>query len=89
MTPTTPKQRFLKEEALAKRFQDIIDTEAFQRGAEAAMLSLQEAMVQEGDPEMGNKLVGAHRFLALLRTIGDKPTPMIRPAGYALNHELK
>lgn len=89
MTPATPKQRFLKEEALAKRFQDLVDSEAFQRGAEAAMLSLQEAMVQEGDPEMGVKLVGAHRFLTLLRTIADKPQPLVKPSGYTLNHELK
>ena len=36
----SPKQRFLQEDRLAKQFLDVVDSEAFQRATELAMLAL-------------------------------------------------
>jgi len=80
---TSPKTRFLSDERLQKQFLDQVDSEAFQRATELALLALMdEAATIEA-------IKGAQRFLDILKALPEKPGPLPKRASYNLSHELK
>ena len=76
---TSPKQRFMADEKLARQFLDVVDSEAFQRATELAMLALLDE--NEGNWE---QVVGARRFLELLKALPEPPKPAIPQPSYNL-----
>ena len=80
------KARFQAEERLAKQFLDVVDSEAFARATELAMLSLINELPANASMEW---IKGADRFLEILRNLPEPAkAPPARPS-YTLNHELK
>lgn len=87
----SPKQRFMSEERLAKQFLGIVDSEAFTRASELAMVQYQsELTVAEVASADGfERIRGAQRFLEILKAL---PEPMKMPPTrptHTLNHDLK
>ena len=89
----SPKARFLREENLARQFLDQVDSEAFQRASELAMLALQEeltvTLLDAAQTYGFQRMVGAQRFLEILKALPEPvklPTP--KP-NYNLRHELQ
>lgn len=80
---TSPKSRFLSEEKLAKQFLDVVDSEAFQRATELAMLQLIE------NSKSMDEIKGAQNFLAILKTLPEKPAPLPVRTSHNLQHDLK
>ena len=79
----SPKQRFLAEERLQKQFLDVVDGEAFTRATELAMLQLME------ESKSLDEIKGAQRFLTILKSLPEKPSPPPPRSSHNLNHELK
>ena len=80
---SSPKTRFLSDERLQKQFLDQVDSEAFQRATELALLALMdEAATIEA-------IKGAQRFLDILKTLPEKPGPLPKRTVHTLNHDLK
>jgi len=80
---SSPKTRFLSDERLQKQFLDQVDSEAFQRATELALLSLMdEAATIEA-------IKGAQRFLDILKALPEKPGPLPKRISHTLNHDLK
>jgi len=80
---TSPKARFIEQEQLARQFLDQVDSEAFQRATELALLALMdEAATIEA-------IKGAQRFLDILKALPEKPGPLPKRSNYNLSHELK
>ncbi len=80
------KQRFLAEEKLAHQFLDVVDSEAFQRATELAMLALVAEVPPNGTMEF---VRGADRFLEILRNLPEKAKPLPAKRSYNLVHDLK
>lgn len=88
MANTSPKQRFLAEEALARKFLDVVDSEAFQRAVELAMLAFIEND-RPADPTAGyHRIRGAEDFLAILKALPEKSAPLPPRTSHNLNHNL-
>ncbi len=83
---TGPKQRFLAEERLASQFLDVVDSEAFQRATELAMLALVAEVPPNGTMEF---VRGADRFLEILRNLPEKSKPIPARQSFNLDHNLK
>ena len=79
----SPKSRFLEQDQLTKQFLDIVDSEAFQRATELAMLSLM------ADAATIEAIQGAQKFLDILKALPEKPKPVAPRASHNLQHELK
>lgn len=79
----SPKARFLAEERLSKQFLDVVDSEAFTRATELAMLSLME------ESKSLDEIKGAQRFLTLLKTLPEQPKLPPARTSHTLNHDLK
>ncbi len=82
----SPKQRFLEQKTLAKQFLDVVDSEAFQRACELAMLQLVAEVPADGTMEF---VRGADRFLEILRNMPEEAKPMPARRSYSLNHDLR
>ena len=79
----SPKTRFLSDERLQKQFLDQVDSEAFTRATELALLALMdEAATIES-------IKGAQRFLDILKALPEKPVPPPKRMSHTLNHDLK
>jgi len=79
----SPKKRFLEQEELARQFLNQVDSEAFARATEMAMLALMnEAATIEA-------IKGAQRFLDILKSLPEKPVPPPKRMSHTLNHDLK
>ena len=79
----SPKTRFLEQEQLARQFLDQVDSEAFQRATELALLALMdEAATIEA-------IKGAQRFLDILKSLPEKPGPLPKRMTHNLDHNLK
>ena len=83
---SSPKQRFLEQKALQKQFLDVVDSEAFQRACELAMLQLVAEVPADGTMEF---VRGADRFLEILRNMPEEAKPMPARRSYSLNHDLR
>jgi len=83
---TSPKARFLEQDKLAGQFLDVVDSEAFQRATELAMLSLMEELKPDDTLDF---VRGAQRFLEILKNMPEKPKPMPQRSSHTLNHDLK
>lgn len=79
----SPKTRFLAEEKLAKQFLDVVDSEAFTRASELAMIALME------ESKSLEEIKGAQRFLTILKSLPEKPNLPPARTSHNLNHELK
>ncbi len=90
---TTPKARFLEQSALAKQFLDVVDSEAFTRATELAMLAFMEQLTDATDPSTAAanayRLHGARHFLALLKSLPEPPKPLAQRPSHNLDHALK
>jgi hypothetical protein len=87
----SPKQRFLENEKLAKQFLDMVDSEAFQRASELAMIAFLDEL-KTARPEGGDgfqQILGADRFLEILRALPEPPKPLPQRVSHNLQHELK
>ena len=82
----SPKQRFLQEDRLAKQFLDVVDSEAFQRATELAMLALVAEVPANGTMEF---VRGADRFLEILRNLPEPAKPLPARPSYNLSHDVK
>lgn len=80
---TSPKSRFLAETNLAKQFLDVVDSEAFQRASELAMIALME------ESKSLDEIKGAQRFLAILKSLPEQPKLPPARTQHTLNHDLK
>lgn len=81
-----PKQRFLADDKLAKQFLDVVDSEAFMRATELAML----ALLAEAPPNSSMEFVrGADRFLEILRNLPEPAKTVPPRRTHTLNHDLK
>ena len=79
----SPKKRFLEQEQLARQFLDQVDSEAFQRATELALLALMdEAATIEA-------IKGAQRFLDILKALPEKSVPPPKRMSHNLQHDLK
>jgi hypothetical protein len=89
----SPKQRFLEQSALAKQFLDVVDSEAFQRATELAMLGLVEQLADSTDPSSAAansyRIDGAKRLLAILKALPEPPKPLAARPSHNLDHALK
>ncbi len=89
----SPKQRFLEQSALAKQFLDVVDSEAFTRATELAMLAFVEHLTDATDPSNAAansyRLDGAKRFLKLLKSLPEPPSPPTPRPSHNLDHALK
>lgn len=86
----SPKTRFLAEEKLAKQFLDVVDSEAFTRATELAMLAFLEKDRALPDPAAGyHRMRGAEDFLAILKSLPEQPKLPPARASYNLDHALK
>jgi len=83
---TSPKQRFLEQEKLASQFLDVVDSEAFTRATELAMLSLMEDLKPDSTLDF---VRGAQRFLEILKALPEKPKPIAPRTSHNLDHQLK
>ncbi len=82
----SPKSRFLAEKNLAKQFLDVVDSEAFNRACELAMLSL----INEAPASSSMEFIrGADRFLEILRNLPEESKPVQPRRNYGLDHNLK
>ncbi len=82
----SPKQRFLAEKGLTKQFLDMVDSEAFNRACELAMLSL----INEAPASSSMEFIrGADRFLEILRNLPEEAKPIQPRRTYTLDHNLK
>lgn len=79
----SPKSRFLAEERLAKQFLDVVDSEAFTRATELAMLALMEKS------KSLDEIRGAQEFLTILKSLPEQPKLPPARQSHNLNHELK
>ena len=86
MVVQSPKSRFLAEKALAKQFLDVVDSEAFNRACELAMLTLVAEVPPDGTMEF---VRGADRFLEILRNLPEEAKPMPARRSFNLNHNLQ
>jgi hypothetical protein len=82
----SPKQRFLAEEKLAHQFLDQVDSEAFTRATELAMLALVAEVPPDGTMEF---VRGADRFLEILRNLPEPAKPVPARRSFNLDHNLK
>ncbi len=86
----SPKQRFLENEKLAKQFLDVVDSEAFARATELAMLAfIQELDDTGGDNERYQQIVGATRFLSVLKALPEPSKPPAPRTNYNIQHDIK
>lgn len=79
----SPKQRFISEERLAKQFLDVVDSEAFMRATELAMLALMEKS------KSLDEIKGAQEFLNILKGLPEKSQLPPARTSHNLNHNLK
>ncbi len=90
---TSPKQRFLEQSALAKQFLDVVDSEAFTRATELAMLAFMEQLTDATDPSTAAanayRLHGARHFLALLKSLPEPPKALTPRPAHGLDHNLR
>ncbi len=91
---TSPKARFLADEKAARTWQDAADSDLFARASEAAMLMYQDELagsaVEATEPASAfNRLMGARRFLLILKGLADRPVPPPDRANYSLDHNLR
>lgn len=90
---TSPRQKLVAEERVAKQFLDVIDSTAFERGSELAMLQFIENLPDTADPAVAAagyaRIIGAREFLAQLKSIAEPAMPNAPRPTYALNHDLK
>ncbi len=82
----SPKSRFLAEKNLAKQFLDVVDSEAFNRACEMAMLTLVSEVPANGTMEF---IRGADRFLEILRNLPEPAKEVPARRSYNLDHNLK
>ena len=82
----SPKSRFLEQEKLAGQFLDVVDSEAFQRASELAMISLMEELKPTDTLDY---VRGAQRFLEILKNLPEKPKPLPARISHNLDHVLK
>ncbi len=87
----TPKQRFLEQTALAKQFLDMVDSEAFTRAAELAMIQFISELpkIEAPGADHFQQMVGADRFLEILRALPEPPKPLMQRQSHNLDHALK
>jgi hypothetical protein len=79
----SPKSRFLQQEGLARQFLDQVDSEAFTRATELAMLQLME------ESESIEQIKGAKRFLEILKALPEQAVSLPKRSAHTLNHDLK
>ncbi len=87
----TPKQRFLEQTALAKQFLDVVDSEAFCRATELSMIAFLDEL-KTARPESSDgfqQILGADRFLEILRALPEPPKPLLQRQSHNLDHALK
>lgn len=88
----SPKQRFLSEEKLARQFLDQVDSEAFQRATELAMLAMLDELSNHKTVEAiegHHRIQGARRFLEILKSFPEKLPPLTPRASHNIDHNLK
>ena len=88
---SSPKTRFMAEERLAKQFLDMVDSEAFQRATELAMIAFQielSILEVESGPAF-ERIVGAQRFLEILKALPEPVKPPSPRPTHNLDHQLK
>jgi len=83
MVNQSPKARFIEQEQLARQFLDQVDSEAFQRATELALLALM------GEAATIEAIKGAQRFLDILKSLPEKPVPPPKRPSHNLVHDLK
>ncbi len=88
---TSPKARFLADEKAALLWQDAADSALFVRASEAAMLMYQDELATvDVDPAAAfNRILGARRFLLILKGLSDRLVVPPARANYSLDHDLK
>jgi len=87
----SPKARFLQEERLAKMFLDVVDSEAFMRASELAMIQLQSEL-SASDVDSAHafeRIRGASRFLEILKSLPEPVKPPTPRPSHNLDHNLK
>ncbi len=80
------KARFLAEQKLAKQFLDVVDSEAFARATELAMLALIGELPANASMDW---IKGADRFLEILRNLPEPTKTLAAKPSYNLQHDLK
>ncbi len=88
----TPKQRFHEHKAQAQQFLDIVDSEVFTRATELAMLALVDetaSLEARLGPDCYHQLLGARRFLAILKNLPEPPAMPAARTNYNLQHDIK
>ncbi len=81
----SPKARFLAETKLAQQFLDVVDSEAFTRATELAMLALIDELPANASMDW---LQGADRFLEILRNLPEPSKEPPKRTSYGLQHNL-
>lgn len=88
----TPKDRFLST-AHAKHHADLVHSDGFLAACEYAMLELVNQMPMAGDPQKHwdsySQLVGAKKFVAILKTVADVTPPPAKTVTNVLDYNLK
>ena len=87
----TPKQRFTEMSQWIGEHRQMVDSVAFSRACDFAMLQFQQAVTAsitngEGAGAAGLKMQGAQQFLEILRNLSETTTPSVRRPDDNLQH---
>lgn len=82
------KERFQSRKANCEQHQRLIDDPQFQMSADAAMLQYAEELTHGSRKAKAahHALTGAHRFLEILKNLGEIPAPRPKLPGVNLDH---
>ena len=71
----SPKQRFLQKADWIKAHNVMIDSAAFERGHDFAMLQMNESVLNSSIPadEKAHRLAGASQFMAIFMRLSEQP----------------
>jgi hypothetical protein len=88
----TPKQRFVEMSQWIGEHRQMVDSVAFTRGCDFAMLQFQADVTSNitdgtGAGSAGLRMQGAQQFLQILRTLSETSTPSIRRPDDNLQHK--
>ncbi len=87
----TPRQRFLLNGTFLKEHHNLVDSSAFERGCDYALLQYQRQLSESvtdavGAGAAGLKMKGVMEFLAVLRSLADTSLPPQRRPDDNLQH---